>query len=59
MIMPKKVKGPTWTFAERKAYAKAYSSARKTKKGSPKALLGGKYAHEQGVKAVEKLKKKK
>lgn len=47
------------TPAQRKAYTEAYRKARKTKKGSPKALFGGDVAHKKGKQAASKAKKKK
>jgi len=48
-----------WTEEQRTAYAKAYKAARKTEQGSPKSMFGGGYAHDAGVKAAEKVGKKK
>ena len=45
------------TTEEREAYVKAYRAARKTKKGSSKALYGGKYSHESAMKAAKELSK--
>ena len=46
------------TFDERRAYVEAYTKARKTKKGSPKALYGGKYAEAEANKAVTATRNK-
>jgi len=48
-----------WTADQREAYSKAYRAARKTKKGSPKALFGGKHSHAVAQKAANALKIKK
>ena len=45
-----------WNADQREAYSKAYRAARKTKKGSPKALHGGKYSHAIAQKAANALK---
>ena len=54
----KSTKKTGYTKSEADAYSKAYSSARKTKAGSPKALHGGTVADKAGKAAVSKMRKK-